>query len=184
MKHFDREAYIQLLKLWDAKHHLLGRSDPYRLYKESVEALKTLPPTHRAGPVIDLGAGNGILGIPALLEGYCSRVLLLEPMPKRVAFLEAVRAEMRRLGDARFENLRIVPFPVQSVSRETLEKALGPEWPSTPVLTRAFSGSLGLREALDASLLKESPVWKFFVAEDKKRKKFVLKPLEIEWDDS
>jgi hypothetical protein len=176
VKHFDREAFIRLLKEWDAKHHLLGRSDPYKLYKESVEALKGLDKSLLLHGAIDLGAGNGILGIPALLEGFVETVVLIEPLVKRVAFLEAIRGELRRLGDPRVDSLVVVPLNVQSVSRETLKKRLGDAWAQSLVITRAFSGAHSLREAVAGSVLCDNPLRKFFVLETSGSKKYMLIP--------
>lgn len=176
MKHFDRDAYVRLLREWDAKHHLLGRSDPYRLYKESADALRSLEGGLLRLGCIDLGAGNGILGIPALLEGYSEKVLLVEPLVKRVAFLEAVRGEMRRLGDPAYERLVVIPLPVQSVSRETLFRHFGGGWSERPVITRAFSGAQSLRSALGGSVLCDNPLRKFSVVETSNSKKYMLLP--------
>lgn len=176
MKHFDREAFIRILKEWDSKHHLLGRSDPYKLYKESVEALKTLEKPLLHNGLIDLGAGNGILGVPALLEGFAENVVLIEPLVKRVAFLEAVRGEMRRFGDPRVSRLHVVPLNVQSVSRETLQKKLGDLWAQSLVVTRAFSGAHSLKDAVAGSALSDNPLRKFFVAETSGSKKYMLIP--------
>jgi hypothetical protein len=179
VKQFDREAYLSLLRLWDRKHRLVGRTRPDRLYRESVESLRSLPPALISDALVDLGAGSGILGVPALLEGLSKKVCLIEPLPKKVAFLEAVKAEMRLMGDHRYSNLLIIPLPVQNVSRETLECYLGPDLSSVPVLSRAFSGNLNMKEALRSSCLKENPCYKFFVLDEVKSPKYVLVREEI-----
>lgn len=176
MKQFDRDSYVALLRLWDKKHHLLGNSEPHRLYKESVDALKSIDKSLYANGVLDLGAGNGILGIPALLEGFAEKVVLIEPLVKRIAFLEAVRGEMRRVGDPRLAGLFVMPQTVQNVSRETLEKQLGPSWSQALVMTRAFSGANSLKDAVSGSVLSENPLRKFSVIETSNSKKYVLVP--------
>jgi 16S rRNA G527 N7-methylase RsmG len=176
VKQFDRDAFIKLLREWDGKHHLLGRSDPYRLYKESTRALDSVEASLLQPGVMDLGAGNGILGVPALLEGYAEKVVLIEPLVKRVAFLEAVKGEMRRAGDPRYENLAVVPLCVQNVSRETLKRLLGENWADRLVITRAFSGAASLKDAVKGSVLCDNPLRKFFVEEVSGSKKFVLVP--------
>ncbi|MEO5668114.1 MAG: RsmG family class I SAM-dependent methyltransferase [Bdellovibrionota bacterium] len=176
MKQFDRDDFVRILRVWDAKHHLLGRSDPFKLYKESTDALKTAEKGLLQQGCIDLGAGNGIFGIPALLEGFAERVVLIEPLVKRVAFLEAIRGEMRRVGDERHANLSVIPLPIQNVSRETLLKLLGPDWQQRPVITRAFSGGLTLKQAVASSVLCDNPLRKFSVQETTNSKKYVLVP--------
>lgn len=174
MKQYDREAYLSLLRLWDKKHHLVGRTQPERLYKESVQSLKSISKENINRSLIDLGAGNGILGIPALLEGFALQVCLIEPLPKRAAFLEAVKAEMRARGDERYKGLSVVPLPVQNVSRETLLRLLGDNFDKIPVLSRAFSGALSMKDALSASPLKGNPCYKFFVLDEAKAPQYVL----------
>jgi len=176
VKQFDRDSYVALLRLWDKKHHLLGNSEPHRLYKESVDALKSIDRSHYANGVLDLGAGNGILGIPALLEGFADKVILIEPLVKRIAFLEAIRGEMKRMGDTRLSGLFVMPQTVQNVSRETLEKHLGPTWSQALVITRAFSGANSLKDALKGSALSDNPLRKFSVLETSNSKKYVLVP--------
>jgi 16S rRNA (guanine527-N7)-methyltransferase len=51
------------------------------------------------GPLIDVGSGNGIPGIPiALATG--ARIVLLEPIKKRAAFLTAALASLGLAGEA------------------------------------------------------------------------------------
>lgn len=174
VKRFSKEDYIALLKLWDKKHHLIGRSSPTELYQQSVTALKSLERSVLNVGAIDLGAGNGILGIPALLEGFVEKVCLVEPLIKRVAFLEAIKADMRAKGDTRYAGLIILPMAVQDVSRETFVEHFGEGFDKVCVISRAFSGTLTMKEALGRSALRANSCYKFFVSNEANSSKYML----------
>jgi hypothetical protein len=163
------DAFLSSLVAWDKKHRIIGKTPPERLYQESVEALGTLPPG--CPLLVDIGAGSGILGWPWLFEGFGSSVIFVESDPKKAAFLEFFRAELSRLAPEMGLRVRVVPLPYQSVSRETVE---GMGLPYV-LAARAFSGSLSLSQAHQASQFKDRPVFAFEAEGDFSAQKFVLK---------
>lgn len=175
MKRSPRESYIELLKEWDKIHHLLGNSNPNTLYNESAEALSTLPDASNI-VCVDIGAGNGILGVAAFLEGFCERLVLIEPLAKRSAFLMTWRLSLSKEEQSR---VLIVNSKVEDVSRETLEDFAQVPVSKMVVMARAFSGARTLPEALKLSYLNISQVYEFFSSSDPTPQKFMLRPLHL-----
>ncbi len=95
-----------------------------------LDSLAPLAGLRLASPVVDVGSGGGMPGIPAALAFPASRFVLLEPRAKRVAFLkEAVAA----LG---LSNVEIEQTSAQTACKTTLRRAPGRCWsgpsPSRP----------------------------------------------------
>ncbi len=176
VKHYSRESYCELLKFWDSKHRILGKVGPDILYQQSLEALRSKP---LSKTIVDVGAGNGILGIPALIEGLCERIVLIEPLPKKVAFLEFFRSKLIAYDFPRPENVKVVASTLENVSRETLELFAQEDLSNVDFVVRAFSGSKTLDEAFEESELPAHRVFDFFCSESSTGKKYVLKKVEL-----
>lgn len=175
MKPSFKADYCKLLKGWDKIHHLLGNSKPETLYDESVHALATLPSKDNQ-VLVDIGAGNGILGIPAFFEGYCQKLVLIEPLVKRYAFLVTWRLSLGREAQ---NNVLLINSKLESVSRETLEEFAQTNVGNMIFMARAFSGTRTLKEAFDHSKLDINEVYEFFSTKDADKQKFMLRPLKL-----
>ncbi len=173
MKQSLLDSYLQLLILWDKKHRIIGKTPPVQLYKESCEALKSVPTGTQL--LVDIGAGSGILGWPWLFEGLGAAVVFIESDPKKAAFLEFAKAELSRLRPELARQVTVVPLPYQSVSRETVTRIGLP----FSLAARAFSGAITLAEAHARSQFKDDPVFSFEAVEDFSGQKFVLKQLLV-----
>lgn len=142
------KQYSTEIAKWDTTHRLVGRLSPEVLIEQSVEALNDLHPSVVSPTTlfVDVGAGSGLLGIPALNLFPSLKVLFVEPDPKKAAFLRHyLFGVQKELGKRSFVQTQLM----QNVSRETLEKLKD----LTPVLfARAFSGEHSLQEAVDDSV--------------------------------
>ena len=92
------ERHVRLLLAWNAAINLTAITDPEAIARlhvaDSLSALDLV----RAGPhgsLLDLGSGGGFPGLPLALVLPGTRVLLVESVAKKAAFLEAAR---RALG--------------------------------------------------------------------------------------
>jgi 16S rRNA (guanine527-N7)-methyltransferase len=90
------EAYLELLRKWNARIKLVATPEPETLLDrhvvDSMALLPHLPATART--LIDVGAGGGF---PAAVLAICRpdlEVTALEPVRKKHAFLSAVRREL------------------------------------------------------------------------------------------
>lgn len=92
------ERHVRLLLAWNAAINLTAITDPEAIARlhvaDSLSALDLV----RAGPhgsLLDLGSGGGFPGLPLAIVLPGTRVLLVESVAKKAAFLEAAR---RALG--------------------------------------------------------------------------------------
>jgi 16S rRNA (guanine527-N7)-methyltransferase len=89
------QAHFDLLLRWNAKTNLTSVRDPdeilRRHFAESAYLTKVLP--LGPGTLIDVGSGGGFPGVPAKIMSPQTRVILVESVTKKAAFLkEAARA--------------------------------------------------------------------------------------------
>jgi len=97
------ERYVEELGRWNRTIRLIGPRDTPGIRLQVVDAV--LPFLHIAPrfPLLDIGSGAGLPGIPLALLYPGETVVCLEPRLKRVSFL---RHAARTLG---LEGLRVVP---------------------------------------------------------------------------
>jgi 16S rRNA G527 N7-methylase RsmG len=164
-----KELYISELRAWNRTHRLTGSNDIDLLYSESLQALKSLP--SEPSGLIDIGAGSGILGVPALLLPSQPKVCFVEPDIKKASFLLQLKSKVRAIDPVIANNMTIVIKEIQDVSRETIEQLF-----SGPfiMVARAFSGQYSLKDAVAKSELRNLDV--FFFAPTHNNK-FVLEKL-------
>jgi 16S rRNA (guanine527-N7)-methyltransferase len=104
------ERYVGLLAGAGVERGLLGPREPARLWTRHVlnsAALAEFVPAD--AEVVDVGSGAGLPGIPLALARPDLTVTLVEPMARRVAFLDEVVSELGlsvRVKRGRAESLR------------------------------------------------------------------------------
>jgi 16S rRNA (guanine527-N7)-methyltransferase len=122
------EAFWRLLLTWNARINLTGARSQDELVGEHLPdalAMGSLVP--QGASVVDVGAGGGLPGVAFAVLRPDTRLTLVEPRAKRVAFL---RTAVRELGlsaevvDGRMEDLGAALYDVAS-SRATFAPA---EW--------------------------------------------------------
>jgi 16S rRNA (guanine527-N7)-methyltransferase len=90
-------VYAALVLAANRRLNLTGAKDGAAFTRHVLDALALAADV--AGPLIDVGSGNGVPGIPlALATGV--RVTLLEPIKKRASFLAHALAELGLAGEA------------------------------------------------------------------------------------
>lgn len=90
--------YLELLQDWAPRVDLVGDADLERLESRHIDdSLRALPLllSLPSGPVIDVGSGAGLPGIPLAIAQRERHFRLLEPRAKRAAFLEEVVRSLR-----------------------------------------------------------------------------------------
>ena len=90
------DSYVRLLLAWTAAINLTAIREPAAVAREHLlDSLAAVPVLRDAGAerVLDLGSGAGLPGLPIAIALPASRVLLVESVGKKAAFLEtAVRS--------------------------------------------------------------------------------------------
>jgi 16S rRNA G527 N7-methylase RsmG len=165
-----KDCYISELKAWNRVHRITGSNDIDLLYSESIEGLKTLPKEVRG--LVDVGAGSGILGFPAIIDSGLSRVLFVEPDIKKASFLIHMKTKIRSIDSSMADSMVVLAKDIQSVSRETIDQF----FVGCPYVlaARAFSGSCSLKDAVAKSPMQNIDVFFFHSTHNGK---FVLEKL-------
>lgn len=106
------EAFESLLAAHAIPRGMVASSDRDHLRERHVlDSLRAVPHLGSVkGPVVDLGSGAGLPGIPVAVARPDLLLTLVEPRQLRVAFLELA---VERLS---LSNVRIVPKPAQELS--------------------------------------------------------------------
>jgi 16S rRNA (guanine527-N7)-methyltransferase len=87
------DAYAHLIVEWSRRIELVGRGDLDRFRERHIEdSLRAVPllASLPAGPVVDVGSGAGLPGVPLAIASPDRHFRLLEPRRKRAAFLDEV----------------------------------------------------------------------------------------------
>jgi len=118
--------YHELLRLWNARLHLVAPCSPAefatRHVLESLVLLKHLPNNSH---VADIGSGGGLPIIPCLIAGTDLRAVLIEATQKKAVFLREALAQTGLSAKAsivneRFEN--VIAPAVDFVTCRALER--------------------------------------------------------------
>ena len=86
------EQFLNMRNTWGKTHNLSGPKalgDPWLIDVNDGIALSTIL-TSKTLPLIDVGSGSGIPGLIVKLVRPEQEMVLIEPLPKRVAFLKTV----------------------------------------------------------------------------------------------
>ena len=102
--------YVELLAKWNAVYNLTAIREPDAMLVQHVfDSLAIVRPLSRQGPFVqalDVGSGGGLPGIVLALVWPDTEVHLVEPVGKKVAFLQQCVAELR-LDNARIHRCRV-----------------------------------------------------------------------------
>lgn len=176
MKHPLLFRFVQAVEAWDRSHRIVGKESAQLLVDQSVEALEAFFIAHPKSYncLLDIGAGSGLVGFPALFINDAIKVVFVEPDLKKAAFVVSFLSTL----EANFRlRARVCAQNVEDVSRETVLNfsKVG----RIAHLARAFSGPMSLTESIKASKLSDCPVFQFKVDEnDQKSKKCYFEHLK------
>lgn len=87
--------YLDLLQKWNRVHNLTSIRDPEKMVSthllDSLSVLPHLP----GGPILDVGTGAGLPGIPLAAADLSLQITLIESNQKKAAFLRQAIAELK-----------------------------------------------------------------------------------------
>ena len=84
------ERYIDYLFIYNQKVNLVSRQMPRTQFEILVKESLLVADTFTSSLVVDVGSGNGLLGIPLAIALPQKRIILVETMKKKGSFLKEV----------------------------------------------------------------------------------------------
>jgi 16S rRNA (guanine527-N7)-methyltransferase len=102
--------YLNLLIKWNKAFNLTAIRDPYEMVvKHLLDSLSAAPYFTDAGPILDVGTGAGLPGIPLAIVYPKVQVTLLDSNSKKTRFLNQVKMDLA-LHNVRVEHQRVELF--------------------------------------------------------------------------
>lgn len=117
-------AYLALLQKWNRTYNLTAIREPSRMVSHHLLDSLSIVPYIKAGPVLDVGTGAGLPGIPLAIARPDVQITMLDSNSKKTAFVQQVVTELG-LSNARVMNARV--------------ESWHPDEPFESVVSRAFS---------------------------------------------
>ena len=117
-------AYLELILRYQEKTNLVGSSVPEVIVRDLlVDSLQVLTLDVRpAFPIIDIGSGAGLPGIPLKIFCLAEPVLLVEPRTQRYAFLRMVETQLK-LENIQIFNCKVENLPENISWQSAISKA-------------------------------------------------------------
>ena len=121
-------TYVIELSRWNTRINLTGAATPLAFIEGPLfDALTLLPVLIPAAPMVDIGSGGGLPGIPTLLISDQTSITLVEPRAKRAAFLRHAVATLDL--HAEVETGRIEDIPEGAFNAAVAQAVFEPlEW--------------------------------------------------------
>jgi 16S rRNA (guanine527-N7)-methyltransferase len=111
------EQFIELLLKWNKVHSLTNIKDKNRLMEYIDDCIypKTFLEIDSFESVLDIGSGAGFPAIPLAIEYPQKKFTLVEPLIKRVSFLNLVKCELN------LDNISILDMRVEDIEDEIFD---------------------------------------------------------------
>lgn len=116
--------YVQLIQTWNKAYNLVGTSDSNELIQKHILDSLAIVPHITKSPVLDVGSGAGLPGIPLAIALPDISFTLLDSNGKKARFMRQVVIQLK------LDNVDIVQTRVEQYKSEALPKT---------VLSRAFA---------------------------------------------
>ncbi len=111
--------YLALLSKWNAVYNLTAVRDPAAMLTQHLlDCLAILEPLNRRGPyeqAIDVGSGGGLPGVILAIAWPQTRLILVEPVGKKAAFLQQCISELA------LTHAKVLAKPIESVPLEPVD---------------------------------------------------------------
>lgn len=113
--------YLALIAKWNRTYNLTAIHEPERMLTHHLLDSLSILPGVAAGPLLDVGSGAGLPGIPLAIARPDLRVTLLDSSQKRCGFMRQAAIELKlanvEVAHARAEDFRPAEKYRQIVSR-------------------------------------------------------------------
>jgi 16S rRNA (guanine527-N7)-methyltransferase len=136
-------AYVRLLNAWNKSFNLTAVRDPRAMVTRHLLDSLTIYRWLDDGPVLDIGTGAGLPGIPLAIARPGLRFTLLDSNRKKTRFVQQV------VGELRLDNVEVVTMRIECLDRPGRYAR---------ITSRAFA-ALGDMVALSEDLLASGGYW-------------------------
>ncbi|MDP2833605.1 MAG: 16S rRNA (guanine(527)-N(7))-methyltransferase RsmG [Pseudomonadota bacterium] len=107
--------YLALIAKWNRTYNLTAIHEPERMLTHHLLDSLSILPAVAAGPLLDVGSGAGLPGIPLAIVRPDLRVTLLDSSQKRCGFMQQAAIELK-LGNVKVVHARAEVFqPAEKV---------------------------------------------------------------------
>lgn len=118
------EAFLLLIQKWNRAYNLVGATDTQTLIQKHLLDCLAIAPYITDGPVLDVGSGAGLPGIPLAIAHPDISFTLLDSNGKKTRFMRQAAIELQ------LENVDVAQSRVEDYTSQPLYKL---------VLSRAFA---------------------------------------------
>ncbi|MCP5278822.1 MAG: 16S rRNA (guanine(527)-N(7))-methyltransferase RsmG [Thiobacillus sp.] len=101
--------YMALLEKWNRTYNLTAIHDPERMLTHHLLDSLAVLPHIGPGPLLDVGSGGGLPGIPLAIARPDLEVTLLDTSQKKCSFMQQAAIELK-LPQVRVEHARVEAF--------------------------------------------------------------------------
>lgn len=112
------ERYIDFLFAYNQKVNLVSRQMPRAQFEVLLRESLLVADTFTAGRVVDVGSGNGLLGIPLAIALPEKKFVLVETVKKKGSFLKEA------VDHLELKNVVLDHRPIQEYMRETVSNRI------------------------------------------------------------
>ena len=118
-------SYITLIKTWNQAYNLVGTSDSHELVHKHILDSLSIAQFITTGPVLDVGSGAGLPGIPLAIVLPDLSFTLLDSNGKKARFMRQASLELK-LGNINIVQTRVEQYANQNQPNIVLSRAFAP----------------------------------------------------------
>ena len=118
-------TYLELIQVWNKAYNLVGTSDSKELIQKHILDSLAIVSHVTKGPVLDVGSGAGLPGIPLAIALPDISFTLLDSNGKKARFMRQVIMQLK-LGNVDIVQTRIEQFTAKSLPNTVISRAFAP----------------------------------------------------------
>lgn len=118
-------AYLEILRKWNNSYNLVGTSDRTELVQKHLLDSMAISPYIKEAPILDVGSGAGLPGIPLAITLPELAFTLLDANSKKTRFMRQVAIELN-LSNIEITQSRVEDFQIASMPKTVIARAFAP----------------------------------------------------------
>ena len=118
-------AYMQMIQQWNKAYNLVGTSDALKLLEKHILDSLAIVPYVTQGPVLDVGSGAGLPGIPLAIALPDISFTLLDSNGKKARFMRQAVMQLK-LANVDIVQTRVEQYQTKSKPNTVMSRAFAP----------------------------------------------------------